>query len=250
MAAVSNMIVEQVGYTAEYLDAMIDGRVIFMRQPTGTGELHTRPKTTISERNAQIFQAPIYIVRVMTSSSFLPLFFLSVTTPDPSPNRLYHLSSCLEPCENSSWFPYLASLYGMCAAYAPHAVIGKACRKRMAFAFPLLSIFHRHLEKQILCSYAKGHKGPAGIEGNHYKLLSTRPYNGRTILADHYCRGACHPRSEGQGCLLHDVIAINMNMNLGAALQSQTNTTVFIGIFDKAKDESTEAPRAALCFCP
>jgi hypothetical protein len=35
MAAVSNMIVEQVGYTAEYLDAMIDGRVIFMRQPTG-----------------------------------------------------------------------------------------------------------------------------------------------------------------------------------------------------------------------
>lgn len=28
----------------------------------------------------------------------------------------------------------------------------------MAFAFPLLSIFHRHLEKQILCSYAKGHK--------------------------------------------------------------------------------------------
>lgn len=35
MATDSNMIAEQVGYTAAYLNAMIDGRVTFMRQPTG-----------------------------------------------------------------------------------------------------------------------------------------------------------------------------------------------------------------------
>jgi hypothetical protein len=35
MAAINSMIVEQVDYTAAYLNAMIDNRVIFMRQPTG-----------------------------------------------------------------------------------------------------------------------------------------------------------------------------------------------------------------------
>ncbi|OQE13383.1 hypothetical protein PENFLA_c049G00360 [Penicillium flavigenum] len=35
MAAVNNMIVEQVDYTAAYLNAMVDGRSIFMQQPTG-----------------------------------------------------------------------------------------------------------------------------------------------------------------------------------------------------------------------
>jgi hypothetical protein len=35
MVAVNKMIIEQVDYTAAYLNAMIDNRVIFMKQPTG-----------------------------------------------------------------------------------------------------------------------------------------------------------------------------------------------------------------------